>query len=105
MAQDRRKHVRHQVSYSCWLGATGTAQLEGRVRNISEGGVKVVCRAQGDVPDTVDLYMTKDGKVIRRCKVVWRSEDALGLMFLPKANSPSPAGWWSRRRQQQSQIG
>jgi hypothetical protein len=67
------------------------AQLvEGQVRNISEGGAKVTCRAHDEIADTVDMYMTKDGKVIRRCKVVWRSEDAMGLMFLAKARL-SPA--------------
>lgn len=81
--QNRRKHVRHEVNYSCWLGTAAASPLVmGRVRNISEGGAKVTCRAPADVPDTFDLFMTPDGKVGRRCKVVWRLNDAIGLMFL-----------------------
>ena len=46
----------------------------------------MICHAQIDLPETVDLYMTRDGRVGRRCKVVWRSDDAMGLMFLAKAS-------------------
>ncbi len=86
MSIDRRKHVRHEVNYSCWFAPAGAPQLiEGHVRNISAGGAKVECRSLTDVPDVLDLYMTRDGKVGRRCKVVWRSEDAIGLMFVAKS--------------------
>jgi hypothetical protein len=86
--RNRRKHVRHEVDYVCWLGGAGAEQLiEGQVRNISEGGAKIVCRAPADVPDTFNLFMTQDGKVGRRCKVIWRLDDAIGLMFLAGANS------------------
>jgi hypothetical protein len=34
------------------------------------------------LPATVDLYMTEDGRVGRRCKVVWNSQHEFGLMFL-----------------------
>ena len=90
MSPDRRKHVRRDVNYRCWIGGTGVAQLiKARVRNISAGGAKVVCPVQNEIPDTVDLYMTQDGKIRRRCKVVWRSEDAMGLMFVTQRGRPS----------------
>lgn len=88
MFEDRRKHVRRYVDYHCWLAAAGASpSVKGQVRNISKGGAKVVC-PHSDVPDIVDLHMTQDGKVARRCKVVWRSEDAIGLMFVAKAEAP-----------------
>ena len=63
MSPDRRKHVRRDVNYRCWIGGTGVAQLiKARVRNISAGGAKVVCPVQNEIPDTVDLYMTQDGR-------------------------------------------
>ena len=85
--RNRRKHVRHEVDYVCWLGGAGQL-IEGQVRNISEGGAKIVCRAPADVPDTFNLFMTQDGKVGRRCKVIWRLDDAIGLMFLAGETSP-----------------
>jgi hypothetical protein len=86
MSIDRRKHVRHEVNYSCWLGAANAPDLiQAHVRNISKGGMKVICPSHDEVPDTIDLYMTRDRKVARRCKVVWRADNALGLMFVAKA--------------------
>jgi hypothetical protein len=84
---NRRKHVRREVNYACWIGAGDPPSLiRGKVRNISEGGAKVVCRTKIEFPETIDLYMTKDGSVGRRCKVVWRSDDAMGLMFVAKGS-------------------
>jgi hypothetical protein len=88
---NRRKYVRRDVDYACWIGAGDASTLvQASVQNISEGGAKVVCRAQVEIPETVDLYMTQDGRVGRRCKVVWRSDDALGLMFISKATFEAP---------------
>ena len=65
MSKERREHVRRDVNFPCWLGEANTSQLiEGRVRNISAGGAKVVCYPHTEVPDTVDFYMTQDGKVV-----------------------------------------
>ena len=48
------------------------------------------------LPATVDLYMTADGKVGRRCKVVWNSQQEFGLMFLgpsaPLRDDPTADG-------------
>ncbi|HYI87068.1 MAG TPA: PilZ domain-containing protein [Burkholderiales bacterium] len=89
MSRDRRKYVRHEVDYSCWLRPANAAQLmKAHVRNISEGGAKVACPPDA-IPDTVEMLMTQDGKVGRRCKVVWRSDDAVGLMFVAKAGARS----------------
>lgn len=92
MSKDRRRHTRHDVNYACWVApADGTDLFEGKVINISEGGAKVACSSHPDA-DTIDLYMTRDGKVGRRCKVVWRSEDAVGLMFVAKATLRHESG-------------
>jgi hypothetical protein len=90
MSKDRRKHPRRDVNYACWVGGPDAPQLiQGKILNISEGGAKVVCGRLNEIPDDLHLYMTLDGKVARRCKVVWRSDDALGLMFVAKMTLPS----------------
>ncbi len=88
---NRRKYARREVDYECWIAAGDHSNLiQANVRNISEGGAKVVCRAQAELPETIDLYMTQDGRVGRRCKVVWRSEEAMGLMFISKETFEPP---------------
>ena len=91
MPENRRKYVRREVDYACWIGAGDPSQLiEGSVRNISDGGAMVVCRTGAEIPETIDLYITQDGRVGRRCKVVWRSNEAMGLMFLAKTSFAAP---------------
>src|SRR4051812_14925107 len=86
MSHERRREVREPANYSCWLSTESTSRLiQGRVSNISAGGAMVVCPAQAEIPDSLELYMTPDGKVGRRCKVVWRSDNAIGLQFLARA--------------------
>ena len=90
MTENRRKHPRREVNLLCWLGAANEPPvIRARVRNISEGGAKVIYPPNTEVPDTIDLYMTADGKVGRRCKVVWRSEDSMGVMFVSRAKAVS----------------
>jgi hypothetical protein len=94
MSHNRRKHPRRDVDQLCWFDTNSARQLiEARLCNISQGGAKVYCATQAELPDSFDLYMTSDGKVGRRCKVVWRSEKEIGLMFLGHAAGASTSTW------------
>lgn len=87
MPEERRRFVRREVAYACWIGAGDPSELiEGNVRNIADGGAMVVFSTPAKIPGTVDLYMTPDGRVGRRCKVIWRANKATGLMFLGKSS-------------------
>jgi hypothetical protein len=71
------------VDYPCWFSIDRTTSLiQGRVRDVSQGGARVACDMHPQLPATVELYMTEDGRVGRRCKVVWNSQSEFGLMFL-----------------------
>jgi len=87
--RERRKHPRRDVNYPCWFSVDSkTSLIKGRIRDVSQGGARVACATRPPVPAIVDLYMTESGKVGRRCKVVWNSQDEFGLMFL-EAAAPS----------------
>jgi hypothetical protein len=94
MVRERRQHIRRDVNYPCWLSEGKMPELiEARISNISDGGAKVICEApeKAKKEHIVDLYLTRDRKVGRRCKVVWRSSDAIGLVFLAKMLPPREA--------------
>jgi hypothetical protein len=93
VSQERRRHPRRGVDYPCWFSIdSNTSFIVGRVRDVSQGGARVACATHTQLPATVDLYMTENGKVGRRCKVVWNSQDEFGLMFLgPTAPLPPDA--------------
>jgi hypothetical protein len=83
--RNTRKDVRQAVNITCWLrNDTASKFIEARIRNISAGGVQVIVSSPNEISDTVDLYMTRDGKIARRCHVAWRRADTMGLMFVAK---------------------
>jgi PilZ domain-containing protein len=52
------------------------------VRNVSATGANIGMESASDVPDEFILILTRGGDVRRRCRIVWRSEKALGVRFL-----------------------
>jgi hypothetical protein len=51
------------------------------VKDMSSGGARIVVGDEIDLPAEFTLTLTRNGKVNRRCKVVWRSQGELGAVF------------------------
>jgi hypothetical protein len=51
------------------------------VKDVSSGGARIVLGEEIDVPAEFTLTLTRNGKVGRRCRVVWRLERELGAKF------------------------
>jgi hypothetical protein len=85
MSRNTRKHDRQAVNIVCWLRNVDASEfIEARICDISAGGVKVVFLPPNEIADTVDLYMTRDCRIARRCGVAWRRENTIGLEFVAK---------------------
>lgn len=63
------------------------------IRDISEGGARVVVEGSVAAPDTFELLSDTDGMEVS-CEVVWRRGMEIGVRFL------SPPRYVDRRRQQ-----
>ena len=89
---ERRKHPREDVDHPCWLRTDSSSHLApARISNFSKGGARVSYVSHIQIPDKLDLLMTEDGKVGRRCKVVWRSDKEFGVEFVARATPPPAA--------------
>jgi hypothetical protein len=89
---ERRKHPREDVDHPCWLRTDNSYHLApARISNFSKGGARISYVAHIQIPDKFDLLMTEDGKVGRRCKVVWRSDKEFGVEFVARATLPPAA--------------
>ena len=80
----RRVAFDHQID-SAVVAVDGTWSVKGRVNDISETGAKFT--AIGRVDDRIRrdeffLVLSGDGKVNRRCKIVWDDKSAFGLQFV-----------------------
>jgi hypothetical protein len=52
------------------------------VTDVSATGAQLRLTAQDDLPDEFHLVLAKGGKVHRRCAVVWRSKNRIGVRFV-----------------------
>lgn len=79
----------------------GGAQLPCVLWDISVSGARIAAARAGGLPDVFGLFLTKDGKARRFCRVAWRRGGQLGVQFIDEASanidlSPQPA--WMRRQ-------
>jgi hypothetical protein len=51
--------------------------------DISGIGARLAVNGADTLPDQLVLLLSHDGRSHRRCSVVWRSETAIGVEFIP----------------------
>jgi hypothetical protein len=85
--KERRKTLRKPFVMAAGLFHPDGKQICGCVmRDISETGARLkIDRPQGgpagDIPAEFILAITKSGNVFRRCRLVWRRDDEVGVHF------------------------
>ena len=81
MPRDRRKNSRIELNSAATLyDQHGRRPRPCIVANISTGGAKIIDVRPETVPDEFTLRITPHSP-LRKCHVVWRSADALGVEF------------------------
>jgi PilZ domain len=87
---ERRKFPRKTVIDTAWIDADdGTPPHVCVLWDISEGGARLTLASHKALPDKFILRKTRDDANGKRCVVVWRSPEEIGIRFL---NSESAAG-------------
>jgi hypothetical protein len=82
MSTEKRRAARKAFEKSAVMrGEAGFGPEPCTIRNISDTGARLACTAPARVPDRFVLQLSVDGKVIRKCQVVWRSGLELGVTF------------------------
>jgi hypothetical protein len=79
---DRRKSPRRNLRYSVRAIGAGAVQWDGITINVSESGALLEFIDSKDIPDKFSLLIGGQGAVKRRCQVVWRSGDRMGVKFV-----------------------
>ena len=89
MTGPKRNHPRNPPERSCWIGlVAGGPLIACRTYNVTESTATLAFQAPELIPDSFNLYLTRDGKVGRQCRVIWRSSRELGVQFLSRDVSP-----------------
>jgi hypothetical protein len=86
LSANKRKSLRRSVSYpaSIILG-NDLPPLGCALCNASQEGAQLLVAEPDRVPDRFVLALSADGAARRKCRVVWRSGELIGVEFLKVA--------------------
>ena len=88
----QRQAPRQRENRPVWIDTGNGAALQKCVLwDISEAGVRITIDTPASVPYEFFLVLSKDGKVRRRCRVIWRSDEQVGACFLSAPSWSLPA--------------
>jgi hypothetical protein len=91
MVENRRLHVRRNL-FAPGRILHPKAAFECMLHNISAGGALVSVEGAGDIPKHFILQIPGNHEIRRRCVLVWRDGDWVGMKFAePKKKPRTPA--------------
>jgi hypothetical protein len=88
MSANKRKYARRTVKTVAYLYTSDGWPLgDCEMRDISEGGAKIVLKDIEEMPDVFLLSLSRNGRVRRNCRLMWRDGDTIGIQFSGRAPS------------------
>lgn len=89
--RELRRSPRHYVRQGARLvGADGASLGACMMHDISAKGACLSHKTPRTLPDDFFLLLSHNGRLFRRCCVMWRSDDAVGVQFV--SDGPAPGG-------------
>ncbi len=86
MAKETRKSPRRKIDVRGFLYTTdGWPLCPCSLEDISQTGVRLNIETADELPNHVDLCLSRNAHVRRHCEMVWRQEDQAGFRFRPDA--------------------
>jgi hypothetical protein len=88
---EQRRSIREYVHFPAWTEiGDGTQRRECTVVDVSKDGARIVMSSPTRLPKEFWLVFTKDGTRRRRCRIVWRSQQQIGVTYLGPPLSDRP---------------
>jgi hypothetical protein len=92
---ESRRSQRRAVRQGAWIFPGGGApSIPCAIMDLSDAGARLRVDRATQLPPRFILVMSRDGRLNRHCKTIWRNEDLLGVQFLsqesvvPKPKKP-----------------
>jgi hypothetical protein len=80
---DQRRSSRHSTRCPAWIEFDDhTAPLRCTLVDVSEGGARIEVAAPHRLPDEFALILADDVAHARRCQIVWRGDNEVGISYL-----------------------
>jgi PilZ domain-containing protein len=79
---EQRRAIREHVDFPAWIQSDlEPVHSDCTVLDVSDGGARILVSARTRVAKEFWLVFSRDGTRRRRCRIVWRSEDQIGLRY------------------------
>lgn len=83
MKYEKRKALRRNLRHRALVIRLDNSVVDDcTVSDISATGAQIKLDAKDDFPDEFNLILTRGAKVHRRCAVVWRTKNRIGVRFV-----------------------
>ena len=88
--KDHRKHLRYPAKIDIGDGQPPRPCL---LSNVSASGARILLETSDELPDHFALLLAAEHGALRRCRVIWREGNQIGVSFLKMRaakNAPIP---------------
>jgi hypothetical protein len=83
---DKRGARRHPLRYTAWIDpGDRTPSRRCMVADVSESGARIELDTPAELPKEFWLLLSRDGKVHRRCQLMWQTGEHVGARYLTPA--------------------
>jgi len=80
---DQRRSLRYTTNCRAWIEFDDdTPPLSCTVVDISEGGARIEVASPQRLPEEFSLIITEDAGNVRRCRIIWRADNEIGISYL-----------------------
>lgn len=91
MDGEKRKDHRQPLKYPAKIDlGDGAPHLPCELMDVSVSGARIIVEDQSKLPDRFILLLAAEHGTMRRCKVIWREDNSLGLEFVKAPVAPKP---------------
>ena len=91
MRNDKRKTGRKALERKAWIDqGGGSPELDCAIGNMSETGAKLLFTSPPKLSAEFVLRLSRDGRVARKCRLAWTSDNEVGVEFVARL-TPVPA--------------
>ena len=80
--EDGRNGRRILANTPAWLEARKGELIACILENIGHGGARLYIDPNIAFPSRFTIWLTRDGKVTRSCRVIWQNKDRMGVRFI-----------------------
>ncbi|MGE3148159.1 MAG: PilZ domain-containing protein [Pseudorhodoplanes sp.] len=87
---DNRKFPRKPLRYPATIETSEDASALCMISDVSDTGARLIVDQVDNVPEDFVLHLTRDGRTRRKCHVIWRSENQVGIEFQKDVQPPQP---------------